>query len=194
MLRPPHLVPRRNAIRVDVQPHRQLRPDGVRPRDHAVIVAAEQRPIVLRERDEPVGGRAAFEQRCAHAEELGTVVDQAIAIAVERQERLVTASTHPLHEVRRAVGIDVEPYAAARGTKIDAVAARVDDNRTALSPDVAGEQAQKQADERFHGNPFLLQVSQAVTESHTWACSIASASTGRCRSAWHRRQTALPPE
>jgi hypothetical protein len=57
--------------------------------------------------------------------------------------------------IGKAVGIDVEGHAAAGGTELDAVAARIDDDRTALSPDLSGQQAQKQADESFHGSPFL---------------------------------------
>ena len=101
-LRPSHLVARRDAVRIGVQPHRELRPDRVRARNHAVVVAAQQWLIVLREADEPVGRSAALEQRRTDAEELRAVVDHAVAIAVERQERLVAARTHPLHVVAQS--------------------------------------------------------------------------------------------
>jgi hypothetical protein len=167
---PSHLGARCDAIRVGVQPHRELGPDCVRTRDDAVIVAAQQRPIVLRQGDEPVGSGAALQQRRPDTEELRAVVDQTVAIAVERQERLVAARPHPLHVVGEPVGIDVERHACAGRTKLDAVAARVDYDRAALSPDVGREQAQKHTDESFHRSPFLF---ESVTESRILACSIA---------------------
>jgi hypothetical protein len=109
----------------------------------------------LRESNEPVRRSAALEQGRADAEQLGAVIDPAVAVAVEREERLVAARPHPLHVVREAVGVDVERHTAAGGTEIDAVAASVDDDRAALPPGMAGEQAQKQAEESFHGSPFL---------------------------------------
>jgi hypothetical protein len=133
---PTHFGTCRDAVRVGVQPHRELGPDRIRARDDAVIVAAQQRPIVLRQGDEPVGSGAALQQRRADAEELRAVVDQTVAIAVERQERFVAPRPYPLHVVGKPVGVDVEGHTAARGTEVDAVAARVDDDRAALPPDM----------------------------------------------------------
>jgi hypothetical protein len=90
----------------------------------------------LRQRDEPVGCSAALEQWRADAEELRAVIDQTVAVAVECQERFVTARPHPLHQVRESVGVDVERDAAAGGAELDAVSASVDHDRAALSPDV----------------------------------------------------------
>ncbi|MGH8236529.1 MAG: hypothetical protein ACREXP_05835 [Steroidobacteraceae bacterium] len=110
----------------------------------------------MRESDEPIGRSAAFEQGRTDTEQLRAVVDESIAVAVERQERFVAARTHPLHVVTKAVGVDVKRHTPAGGAELDAVPASVDDDRAALSPDVARDQTQKQADERFHWSPFLF--------------------------------------
>jgi hypothetical protein len=109
----------------------------------SIVVATEQWPVVLCQRDEPIGCGAALDQRRADAEQLGAVVDQPVAVAIEREERLVAARPHPLDVVRKAVRVDVERHAAARGTQIDAVAPSVDHERTALCPDVAPGQIQQ---------------------------------------------------
>ena len=124
--------------------------------------------IVLRESDEPIRRGAALEQRRTHAEQLRAVIDQAIAVAVERQERFVAARTHPLHVVTEAVGVDVERHTPAGGTELDAVPASVDDDRAALCPDVAGEQTQKQADETFSWGVLSF---QQPSRNHTSRCA-----------------------
>jgi hypothetical protein len=62
----------------------------------------------LRESDESVRCGAACKQRRADTEQLRAVVDDPIAVAIEREERLIAARTHPLHVVREPVGVDVE--------------------------------------------------------------------------------------
>jgi hypothetical protein len=94
----------------------------------------------LRQRDEAVRRRATREQRRADTEELRAIVDDAVAIAVERQESLVAARTHPLHTVREPVRVDVERHAPTGGTELDAVPASVDDDRTALAPGARADQ------------------------------------------------------
>jgi hypothetical protein len=108
----------------------------------------------LREPDEPVRCRPALEQGRADTEELGPVVDHAIAIAVERQEGLIAAGAHPLHVVTETVGVDVERHAPARGTELDAVPASVDDDRAALRPRARADQIENEADQSFHGDSF----------------------------------------
>jgi hypothetical protein len=108
----------------------------------------------LRETDEPVRCGAARQQRRADPEELRAVVDQAVAIAIERQKGFVAARTHPLHPVREAVGVDVERHAPAGGTELDAVPASVDDDRAALAPGARADQIEKQADQGFHEASF----------------------------------------
>jgi hypothetical protein len=104
----------------------------------------------LGEAYEAVRRSAALQQRRAHAEQLGPVVDYAIAIAVQRQERFVAARAHPLHGVAKSVGVDVERDTAACGAELDAVAMSVDDDRAALTPGARCDHAQKNADESFH--------------------------------------------
>lgn len=181
-LRPSHLLARGDAIGVGVQPERQLRPDGVGARDHAVIVAAEQRQIVLGEADEAVRRIAALQQRRPDSEELGAIVDQAVAVAVERQEGFVAARTHPLHGFAKAVGVDVERYAAACRPELDAVATRVDDDRAALPPRARGRDEQKNADESFHEKSL---PEECIRKWRTWACSTRACRTCRC---WWRRR------
>jgi len=94
----------------------------------------------LRQGDESVRRGATREQRRADTEELRAIVDDAIAIAVERQEGLVAARTHPLHMVREPVGVDVERHAPTGGTELDPVPASVDDDRTALAPRAPADQ------------------------------------------------------
>jgi hypothetical protein len=115
-------------------------PDRVRARDHTVVIAAEQWLIVLRESDETVRCRTPREQRRADAEELRAIVDDPVAVAIEREEGLVAARAHPLHVVREAVGVDVERHAPTGGTELDAVPASVDDDRTALAPGARADQ------------------------------------------------------
>jgi hypothetical protein len=138
---PSHFGARCDAVRVRIEPHRQLRPDRVGARDHAVIITAQQRLIVLRQADEAIGRGTAFQQRRADAEELRAIVDQTVAVTVERQKRLVTAPLDPLHVLGEPIPVDVEGHAAACGTHFDAIATRVDDDRAALSPDLGREQA-----------------------------------------------------
>jgi hypothetical protein len=94
----------------------------------------------LRESDESVRCGAAREQRRADTEQLRAIVDDPIAVAIERQERLVAARTHPLYVVREAVGVDVERHAPTGGTELDPVPASVDDDRTALAPRAPADQ------------------------------------------------------
>jgi hypothetical protein len=129
-------------------------PDRVRARDRTVVIAAEQWLIVLRERDETVRCRTPREQRRADTEELRAVVDDPVAVAVEREEGLVATRPHPLHMVREAVGVDVERHAPTGGTELDAVPASVDDDRAALAPRARAGQREKQADQGFHKASF----------------------------------------
>jgi hypothetical protein len=123
----------------------------------------------LRQADEAVRCSTAFQQRRADAEELRAIVDQTVTVTIERQERLVTARPYPLHVLREPIPIDVERHAAARGTHLDAVATRVDDDRAALSPDVGREQAQKQTDERFH-RVLSFQSGYGIAQSGVQHC------------------------
>jgi hypothetical protein len=104
----------------------------------------------LREAHEAVRSIAAFQKRRAHAEQLGAVVDQAIAVAIERQKRFIAAGPDPLHGVAKAIRVDVERDAPARGPELDAVVTRVDHDRAALTPGARGAREQKNADESFH--------------------------------------------
>src|SRR4029450_679724 len=90
-LRPSHLVARCDAVGIGVHPQGELLPDRVRARDHTVVIAAEQWLIVLRESDETVRCRTPREQRRADTEELRAIVDDPVAVAVEREEGLVAA-------------------------------------------------------------------------------------------------------
>jgi len=94
----------------------------------------------LRKRDESVRCRATREQWRADTEQLRAIVDDPVAIAVERQERFIAARAHPLHMVRESVGVDVERHAPTGGTQLDAVPPSVDDDRTALAPGAPADQ------------------------------------------------------
>jgi hypothetical protein len=109
----------------------------------------------LGERDEAVGCFAALDERRTDAEELRTVIDQAVAVAVERQERFIAARPHPLHAVGKTIRVDVERNAAARDAQLDAVPSGVDDDRAALCPSASADQAQKNAQQNIHRSPFL---------------------------------------
>jgi hypothetical protein len=94
----------------------------------------------LRECDESVRCCATREQRRADTEQFRAIIDDPIAVAIERQERLVAARTHPLHVVREPVGVDVERHPPTGGTELDPVPASVDDDRTALAPRAPADQ------------------------------------------------------
>jgi hypothetical protein len=94
----------------------------------------------LGERDESVRRGAPREQWRADTEQLRAVVDDSVAVAIERQERFVPARPHPLHVVRESVGVDVERHAPTGGTELDPVPASVDDDRTALAPGAPADQ------------------------------------------------------
>jgi hypothetical protein len=94
----------------------------------------------LRESDKAVRRCATREQRRADTEELRTIVDDPIAVAIEREEGLIAPRTHPLHVIREPVGVDVERHAPTGGTELDTVPPGVDDDRAALAPGAPADQ------------------------------------------------------
>ena len=127
-----------DAVRVEIHPDAQLRPDGIGLGDEAVVIAAELTGVVLREPDEAIRRAAPFENhRCADAEQFRAIIDEAIAGAIQREETLVAAAAYPLHVIAHAVGIHVEVHADAGFTEVDAVVGEVDDDGAAATPGIA---------------------------------------------------------
>src|SRR5882672_418865 len=130
-----HLVACRDAIRVDIPPQTQRRPDRIGTGDIAVVVAAQCSGIVLGQAHEAVRRVRALEQHwSADAEQLSTAVDHTIAVAIQSEERLVAARPDPLDVIGTTIVVDVEVDPYPSGAQLDAIGANVHDDRTTGTP------------------------------------------------------------
>ena len=109
-----------NAVTVGILPDAQAGIGGVVGVDDAVQVGVE-----LAQSGKAVGGFIAVGEGGVIAEELGTLIDGAIAIAVEDQQSIVLAD--PAGLLGEAVTVMVEEDAVGEGGGFDAVAVEVED-------------------------------------------------------------------
>src|SRR5205085_10837976 len=100
--------------------------------DDAIGVAAMLRLIVFGQGDEAIGlGRRRLRREAA--KQFATIVNAAIAVAVEGEEGVVRACGSPGHALGDADALEVEADAAADVGQIKAVAERIDQDGAAFA-------------------------------------------------------------
>ena len=120
----------RDAILVEIAPHPDIGEPRIARVEDAVAIAVQ-----TGQRRKPGSGLASVRQGRVHSEQLGTVVDPAVAIAVQHQQPIVGGD--PAGALTHPVAIVIEQYAGSHPDRLDAVAIEVQRQRIAPRHEVA---------------------------------------------------------
>src|SRR5215203_6832885 len=103
-----NLVGLTHSVPVAVNPGAEIGETGVAGIYGAVVVTAERRQVQLGEGSISDLRTSSGKQRRREAEQLASIVNDAIVIPVQAEERLVLACLRPSDPVRDSIRIDVE--------------------------------------------------------------------------------------
>jgi hypothetical protein len=108
---------------VSIDPNAEVMKHAVSGIDFSVPVAARYRIIELGERSIADLSRLSGPERSGIAEELATIIDPAVMVAVEAKESVVLTPSGPCNMIRYAIGIDIEAYRVGGARKVEAILA-----------------------------------------------------------------------